>query len=115
MLFAQIGPLFTSHWHVVVLIAVMFFATQIFLCTRFILRMTKQRRILGSLQSHLDKGGDGRVVAEGTVVAFSWAEWVTRVFPGGTEIPGNYTRDDVLQELDTRIASSSDYLALQRL
>lgn len=114
MLSAQIGALFTAHWHIV-LIAGVFFATQIFLCTRFIVRTTKQRRMLSSMQSQLDGGGDGRVAAAETVVAFAWVQWVTEVFPGGTDIPGNYTRDDVLQELDTRIASSTDYLLLQRL
>jgi len=114
MLFAQIGPLIANHWHIVV-IAAMFFASQIFLCTRFIRRTTKQRRMLSSMLGRLDQGGNGRVAAEGTVVSFSWVQWVTEVFPGGTEIPGNYTRDDVLQELDTRIASSADYVLLQRL
>ena len=115
MLFAQIGPLFTSHWHIVVLIAVLFFATQIFLCTRFILRATKHRRMLDSLQRHLDEGGDGREFAESTTVPFAWLEWVIEIFPGGTETPGNYTRDDVFQELDTRLSGSPDYLLLQRL
>jgi methyl-accepting chemotaxis protein len=115
MLFAQLDPLFSQHWHIVVLIAALFFVLQIFLCTKFIRRTTKQRRMLSSLRSHLDAGGNGRVAAEETNVSFTWVAWVTEIFPGGDEIPGNYTRDDVLQELDARISSSSDYLLLQRL
>jgi methyl-accepting chemotaxis protein len=115
MLFAQIGPLFTEHWHIVALIAALFFVTQIFLCVKFIRRTTKQCRMLDFLQSDLDKGGNGRIASETTVVPFAWAEWVIKIFPGGDEIPGNYARDDVLQELDARISSSSDYLLLQRL
>ncbi len=114
MLFAQIGPFLDSHWHIV-LIAVVFFAAQLFLCTRFIRRISRQRRMLASLQRHLDDGGDGRTAADETVVPFPWVQWVAEVFPGGSKTPGNYTRDDVLQELDTRIASSSDYMLLQRL
>jgi len=114
LLFAQLGPLLANHWHIVV-IAVLFFAAQIFLCTRFIRRISSQRRMIDSMQNHLNQGGDGRVATAETRVSFAWVEWVTEVFPGGMEIPGNYTRDDVLQELDTRIASSSDYMLLQRL
>ena len=37
-------------------------------------------------------------------------------FPADTtNPPGNFTREDVLQELDTRIASNGDYLLLQRM
>jgi hypothetical protein len=41
---------------------------------------------------------------------------VLSVFPAGTTTaPGNFTREQVLHELDTRIASDSSYLLLQRM
>ena len=47
---------------------------------------------------------------------FAWLRWVVSNFPADTtNPPGNFTREDVLQELDTRIASNGDYLLLQRM
>ena len=43
-------------------------------------------------------------------------KWVITIFPAGTATPpGSYTRDSVLQELDTRLASDASYLLLQRM
>ncbi len=114
ILLAQLGPFIEDHWHIV-LIAAVFFAVQLFLCSRLMRRIKAQRRMLATLQANLAEGGDGRTAAGGKEVAFPWLHWVTGVFPGGSKTPGNYTRDDVLQELDTRIAGSSDYMLLQRL
>ncbi len=115
ILLAQFSDLFSTHWGWVLAIALVFFAVQLTLCGRFLGRMRRQRRTLASLHAHLAEGGDGRESIGALAAHFAWLRWVNDVFPAGTETPGNYTRDDVLQELDTRIASSPDYLLLQRM
>ena len=107
--------LFTSHWTIVLSVGCAFFCLQIALCLRFVLWIGGYRSTLLELSSDVDRGGDGRENIELLAGRFPWLKWVNGNFPKGTTTPGNYTRDDVLQELDTRIASSSSYLFLQRL
>jgi methyl-accepting chemotaxis protein len=115
-LFAQsFGNLLASHWNVVLLVGFAFFLLQIGLCLRFVLRMRRQARTLTALYQDVLDGGDGRPTARVGGGRFPWLTWVDEVFPAGTKTPGNYTRDDVLKELDTRLASCSDYLLLQRM
>jgi ABC-type transporter Mla subunit MlaD len=111
----QIGNFLTSHWGIVLVIGAVFFLLQIVLCVRFYFRMSRHEQRLKRLYGDLQAGGDGRLDIDAHAVGFPWLSWVQRVFPAGTTTPGNYTRDDVLQELDTRIASSPDYLFLQRM
>lgn len=113
--FANLSDLFSTHWSIVLLIALVFFIVQIGLCISLFVRLRKQTRVLRTLFEHLEQGGDGRRNIDALSAHFAWLRWVNKVFPADTTTPGNYTRDDVLQELDTRIASSSDYLLLQRM
>jgi len=111
----DIGSFFASHWNVVLVIGLAFFLLQIGLCGRFFLRMSRQARVLQRLYDNVQRGGKGRAEMNVSAAGFPWLRWVHQVFPAGETTPGNYTRDDVLQELDTRIASSPDYLLLQRM
>jgi hypothetical protein len=107
---------FSSHWAIVVGIGLMFLLVQIALSLRLYLRARQQHRILVALAHDFEEGGDGRGDLRWLPKNFTWLNWVLSVFPAGATIHhDNYSRDDVLQELDTRIASDSDYLLLQRL
>lgn len=101
-----------NHWNVV-FIGLVFLAMQLFLCMRFWFRMKRDHRQLSKLLGDLQAGGDGRDI-EAFVGDIPWLNWVDTNFPRGTRTPGSYTRDDVLKELDTQIASDSQYLLLQR-
>lgn len=114
MLLAAEGFL-SSHWTVVISVGLLFLAGQIALCTRFFGWVRRYEQILDELNEDVDDGGNGRKEIESLAQGFPWLMWVNSNFPAGTTTPGNYTRDDVLQELDTRVASSSDYLLLQRM
>jgi hypothetical protein len=106
----------SGHWAVVIGIGLAFFLVQVVLSLRLYLRARQQHRILTELCHDFEQGGDGRGDLRWLPESFSWLNWVLSIFPAGTLTPqGNYTRDDVIQELDTRIASNSDYLLLQRL
>ncbi len=107
--------MFSTHWAIVLEIAVGFFALQIAFCIHFIRWLGKHERTLTALNEDVERGGDGRKNIQELAKHFPWLKWVNSNFPAGTSTPGNYTREDVLHELDTRIASNSAYLALQRL
>lgn len=101
-----------NHWNVV-FIGLVFLAMQLFLCLRFWSRMKRHHRELSKLLDDLEAGGGGRDI-EAFVGDIPWLKWVDVNFPRGTRTPGSYTRDDVLKELDTQIASDRNYLLLQR-
>jgi ABC-type transporter Mla subunit MlaD len=101
-----------NHWNVV-FIGVVFLAMQLLLCRRFWSRMKRHHRRLSKLLRDLETGGDGREI-QAYVVEMPWFKWVDTNFPRNSTTPGNYTRDDVLKELDTQIASDGSYLLLQR-
>jgi hypothetical protein len=101
-----------NHWNVI-FIGLVFFAMQLFLCRRFWSRMKRHHRELSKLLADLETGGDGRDI-EAFVGDIPWLKWVDMNFPRNSTTPGNYTRDDVLKELDTQIASNGHYLLLQR-
>jgi uncharacterized protein YoxC len=101
-----------NHWNVV-FIGLVFLAMQLFLCMRFWYRMKRHHRTLSKLLRDLEAGGDGRDI-QAYVGEMPWLKWVDINFPRNTTTPGNYTRDDVLKELDTQIASDGNYLLLQR-
>jgi len=112
----SVGEFFSSHWSVVLGVGLAFFVVQIVLSVRIALRARRHNRMLVRLRRDLARGGDGRNIAGSLPEGFPWLRWVLSIFPAGTATPpGNYTRDEVLQELDTRIASDSDYLLLQRM
>ncbi|MFV1965357.1 MAG: hypothetical protein ACC628_08035 [Pirellulaceae bacterium] len=109
--FINLSSLFSSHWNVVLLVAATFFLLQMGLCLRFAMRMRRDERTLAALLDDLRRGGKGRGMSR----RFPWLIWVSEIFPADSTTSGNYARDDVLNELDTHIASRADYLLLQRL
>ncbi len=104
-----------SHWLIVLVAGLLFLAAQLWLCFSFIGWLRKYEQTLTALSDDLEAGGDGRKDIADAASRYSWLKWVNSNFPTGTTTPGNYAREDVLHELDTRIASRSDYLLLQRL
>jgi hypothetical protein len=111
--FRSIG---SSHWIVVVGVGLLFLLVQMALSVRLYLGARKQDRMLGRLCRDLERGGDGRRDPERLPWSFSWLRWVLTAFPEeSASPPGNFSRDEVLHELDTRIASDSSYLLLQRM
>ena len=97
----------------VIVIGLIFFCLQLYLCTRFRFRMKRHQRELAKLISDMENEEDGRDI-EAFVSDIPWLKWVDENFPRGSDAPANYTRDDVLKELDTQIASDGHYLLLQR-
>jgi methyl-accepting chemotaxis protein len=115
LLASALPDMIGSHWSIVLAVGLLFFAVQITLCVRFFRWLGKYVKTLTALSDDVEKGGDGRRNIGPLAAQFPWLKWVNSNFPAGTTTPGNYTREDVLHELDTRIASSSDYLLLQRM
>jgi methyl-accepting chemotaxis protein len=110
---AQLG---VDNWLVVLGVGLVFFLVQLALTLRFNLRLRRQQRILAGLARDFKKGGDGRPDSGKLRESYGWVDWVGANFPArSTNPPANYSREDVLQELDTRIASDSSYLLLQRM
>ncbi len=115
LLASGLTDLIGGHWSIVLAVGLLFFALQLALCFRFFRWLRRHELTLASLNQDVESGGDGRKNIKQLAAHFPWLKWVDSNFPAGTSTPGNYTREDVLHELDTRIASSSDYLLLQRL
>jgi methyl-accepting chemotaxis protein len=114
--FPKVSDLVSSQWIVVICIGLAFFLVQIALTLRFYYRMRGHERVLRRLARNFERGGDGRMDRRALPDNFPWLEWVFSNFPAGTKHPpGNFTREEVLQELDTRIASNGEYLLLQRM
>jgi hypothetical protein len=110
------GGWFSSHWSVVFVVALLFFALQLALAVRISWSLRRQERRLARLCRNLAQGGDGRPAADTLPHSFAWLEWVLTIFPANSATPpGSYTRDSILQELDTRLASNPSYLLLQRM
>ncbi len=106
----------SSHWAVVIGVGAAFLLVQLVLSLRIYLRARRHDRVLARLHEKLDRGGDGRGEADSVPRSFGWLRWVLSVFPTGSISPtGNFTRDQALHELDTRIASDWSYLLLQRM
>lgn len=106
----------SSHWAVVIGVGAAFLLVQLVLSLRIYLRARRHDRVLARLQEKLDRGGDGRGEADSVPRSFGWLRWVLSVFPTASTSPtGNFTRDQALHELDTRIASDWSYLLLQRM
>ena len=98
------GGWFSSHWTVVLVVALLFFAVQVALSLRISRSLRRQERLLGRLCRDLAHGGDGRPAVDALPGSFAWLEWVLTIFPAKSATPpGSYTRDSVLQELDTRL------------
>ncbi|HVU89556.1 MAG TPA: hypothetical protein VFE62_17105 [Gemmataceae bacterium] len=110
------GGLFSSHWTIVLMVGLLFFLLQLTLSIRIVSSLRRQEHLLLRLCREHGNGNHGRVAAREVPEALSWLKWVLTIFPAGTATPpGNYTRDSVIQELDTRLASDPRYLLLQRM
>lgn len=94
-------------------IGLAFLLLQLCTCARFWLRMKRHKRNLSKLIRDMDGEGDGRDI-EAFVGDIPWLKWVDENFPRDSAAPANYTRDDVLKELDTQIGADGNYLLLQR-
>ncbi len=116
ILFAATGDgFFSTHWPLVLTIGLTFLGLQLVLCARFFHQIRRYEQILSDLNTDFEEGGSGRAHLDKQFRGFPWLKWVHANFSPGATTPGNYTRDEVLQELDTRVAGSSDYLLLQRM
>jgi hypothetical protein len=110
------GEFLSSHWNIVLGVGLAFLLWQLVLSLRVYLRARRDERILKGLRVEFAHGGSGRGERRALPRSFTWLKWVTSLFPeGARSAPGNFTRDDVLQELDSRLASNPSYLLLQRL
>jgi hypothetical protein len=109
------GDFLYSEWTPVIGVGLLFFLVQIVLCISFCFTIRRQERAIKRLSRDFEQGGDGRndVRLQGRKLA--WLQWVDFNFPADATCPSNFTREDVLQELDTQIASNGNYLLLQRM
>jgi hypothetical protein len=106
---------FSGHWAIVFTVGLGFLLVQLVLALRLFGRSRRQDRMLGRLTRDIERGGEGRRKPE-DVWDFDWLHWVLTVFPAGARsTPANFSRNEVLAELDTRIASDSSFLMLQRM
>lgn len=116
IMFAAINEgFFSTHWPLVLTVGLAFLGLQLVLCARFFHQIRRYEQTLDQLNADFESGGSGRAHLEKQFQGFPWLKWVHVNFAPGSTTPGNYTRDEVLQELDTRVAGSSDYLLLQRM
>jgi hypothetical protein len=107
---------FLSHeWAPVIGIGLVFFLVQLALSISFCFRMNRQERAIKRLFRDFKQGGDGRSGVRSLSRKHAWVHWVVASFPTNSPSPGNFSREDALQELDTRIASNGNYLLLQRM
>lgn len=110
------GSVLSSAWAMVAGVGLAFFLVQIALCVSFYVRTRRQEREIEQLGREFELGGDWRFEDDDPPGESSWIDWVISHFPSNEmRSPGNFTREDALQELDTRIASDGSYLLLQRM
>jgi hypothetical protein len=109
------GDLLSSEWAPVMGVGLLFFLLQIVLCITFCFRIRRQEQAITRLNRDFEQGGDGRTSIRSLGRSDAWLQWVAFNFPVDVTSPGNFTRDDALQELDTQIASNGSYLLLQRM
>jgi hypothetical protein len=105
----------SNEWAPVICIGVAFFLVQLFLSILFSLGIRGQERAIKRLFRDFKQGGDWRSGARALSRRHAWVQWVVDSFPTDSRSPGNFTREDALLELDTRIASDGNYLLLQRM
>jgi hypothetical protein len=106
----------SSEWAPVIGVGLAFFAVQLFLCATFCFRLRRQEGSIKRLCRDFELGGNGRHDVQRASRNSAWTHWVLSHFPNQATYRSNhFTRDDALQELDTRIASNGNYLLLQRM
>ena len=104
------GDFLSSEWAPVIGVGLAFFLVQIVLCISFCFRIRRQERAIKRLCRDFKQGGDGRNGVRSLGRKHAWLQWVVFNFPADSTSPSNFTREDALQELDTRIASNGNYL-----
>jgi hypothetical protein len=110
------GEFLSSQWDLVIGIGLAFFLLQLVLCGVFCFRIRRQERAIKRLCRDFKQGGDGRSGPRSLSRKHAWLQWVVSNFPAGAaNASSNFTREDALHELDTQIASSGNYLLLQRM
>lgn len=106
----------SNEWALVIGIGLVFFLIQLVLTFSFCFRLKRQERAIRRLTRDFEMGGNGRLDVQRSPRKTAWTHWVVSHFSGdGVRGPNNFTREDALQELDTRIASNGSYLLLQRM
>lgn len=108
------GAFTTSHLFVVLCTGLAFFAVQLALCFRVWLRMRREERVVEAQGLDAEPGEDERHGHRARSSKLGWVDWVLSNFAADAT-PGSFSREDALAELDARIASNGDYLALQRM
>jgi hypothetical protein len=99
-----------------VVIGLIFFLLQVLLCMLFCRRLRHQEQWLNQLTGDYETGGSGRLNVRDDAKEKTWYQWVLTHFPQDEKrLPGNFSREDALHELDTRIACNGSYLLLQRM
>src|SRR5262245_26651631 len=106
----------SGEWLLVIGVGLVFFLIQLALSTSFGFRLRRQERAIRRLQREFDAGGAGRPDLRKAPRNATWVHWVVAHYPTEAfHLSSNFTREDALQELDTRIASDGSYLLLQRM
>ena len=101
-----------DYW-VAVAIGTAFLLLQVMLCGWFVARLRRYTRIIAQISLSPWSRTESEqfdVFAE----RFPWLDWIRTHFSAGSASAGNFTREDVLKELDFRIAGDSSYVLLQR-
>jgi len=110
------GEFLSSEWMLVLAVGLVFFLIQIALCIAFNFGIRRQERAIKRLCRDFNKRGDGRSGIQALSANHAWLHWVAANFPAkSTDPAGKLSREDALEELDTRIASNGNYLLLQRM
>jgi hypothetical protein len=105
----------SNEWAPVIGVGLLFFLLQLTLCMSIWFRLRRQEKAIKRLCRDFKQGGDGRTGVRSLAKKHAWLQWVASNFPTDSAVPGNFTREDALRELDTRIASNGNYLLLQRM
>jgi hypothetical protein len=110
------SSLLSSEWAPVLAIGLAFFLVQLTLCAMFCFHLRRQEAAIKRLGRDANRGGDGRSGVRSLFGSHAWLNWVIASFPADAKRgASNFTREDALRELDTRIAGNSNYLLLQRM
>ena len=103
---------FQDYW-IALAIGAAFLLMQITLCGWFVARLRRYTRIITRI-SHSPWSRIESVQFHDFAERFPWLDWIRTHFSPSSASVGNFTREDVLKELDFRIAGDSGYVLLQR-